>query len=213
MALGVRSSVAILVFKMHSAGCGCKAEHELASSYVCLREFLNIPGIRVFNSNVNPNDGGIIFKKYSERLTPAKISSEEGESELLFTVPFTQPCDIGNLLIINESETPIEAKLYVNRPEIDFSDLETVAPTHQLSIPIDIHGSSIYPLSVTKFKNVENLAIYLNSKYGQVKVRYIGLRGRVLDTVKGIVDANYEVTPVGNFNEVISDLKNFRTIQ
>ncbi|AFZ79940.1 hypothetical protein BEWA_027890 [Theileria equi strain WA] len=198
---------------MHSAGCGCKAEHELASSYVCLREYLNIPGIRVFNSNVNPNDGGIIFKRYSERLSSPEISSDEDESELLFTVPFTQPCDIGNLLIINESEGPLEVKLYVNRPEIDFSDIETVTPTQKLSVPPDIHGSYIHLLSVAKFKNVENLAIYLESKDKEVKVRYIGLRGRVLDTIKGVVDANYEVIPVGKFSQVISDLKNLRTIQ
>uniref|UniRef100_A0A3B0MKN9 PITH domain containing protein, putative n=1 Tax=Theileria annulata TaxID=5874 RepID=A0A3B0MKN9_THEAN len=198
---------------MHSANCDCKAEHELATTFVCLREYLDLPSIRVFNSTTDPNLGRIVFKPYDERLSPPEILSDPVETELLFTVPFSQPCDVHNFLAVNESEATLELKIFANRPDFDFSDVEATVPTLTLNLPPDFHGSFIHNLNSVKFKGVQDLALHFLSNKGPVKLRYIGLRGRPLQPVKGVVDVTYEVTPTADFNESLSEIKNFKIIE
>ncbi|BAM40489.1 uncharacterized protein TOT_020000745 [Theileria orientalis strain Shintoku] len=198
---------------MHSSGCGCKAEHELASSFICLREYLNISSIRVLNSTSDPNSGGLIFKKYGERLSDFHVISDDVETELLFTVPFSQPCDVHNLLVVNESDSVLKVKIYANRPEFDFSDIDTTTPSLKLDLPPDWHGSFVHSLGSRQFRGVDNLAIHFLSNEGEVKLRYIGLRGRPLNVSTGVVDVTYEVTPAPNPSENLAELRGFRVIE
>ncbi|KAK2197911.1 bifunctional Galactose-binding-like domain superfamily/PITH domain/PITH domain-containing protein 1-like/PITH domain superfamily [Babesia duncani] len=206
-------AIDMAIAKMHSPGCGCKAEHELATSYKCILSEINRPGIRVFNSNVDSESGHLIFKRYSERLSDAVIASDEAEEpELLFTVPFLTPCDIGHLLVGNESDSVLEVKLYVNKPEFDFSDVEALVPTCTLQIPPDYHGSILHSLSILKFKDVSNLAMYFTTvdKSHRVLIRYIGLRGRALERHTAPINTTYELIPTGNFENALAESQHYR---
>ncbi|KAK1933280.1 hypothetical protein X943_002989 [Babesia divergens] len=197
---------------MHSAGCGCKEEHELATTSVCLRSQIDLQGVRVFNSDTLPTSGSLLFKPYSSRLSEGTLRSDPAsDNELLFTVPFLNPSEIAHLLVVNESEGVLNVKLFVNRPDFDFSDVEAVKPTQELSIPPDFHGSLLHKLSLGKFKDVSDLALYFSGPNG-VQLRYIGLRGKSRPRQANVVDTSYELVPSASFQESLMELKNLKYV-
>lgn len=197
---------------MHSAGCGCKEEHELATTSVCLRNQISLEGVRVFNSDSLPQSGKEIFKPYGSRLSEVTLRSDpDSDNELLFTVPFTNPSDISQLLVINETEQVLRLKLFVNRPNFDFSDVEDVKPTHELDIPPDFHGSLLHNLPALKFRDTSDLALYFAGDQ-PVELRYISLRGKSRKRQADVVDVNYELLPTASFQESLADLKNLKYV-
>ncbi|KAK1444768.1 hypothetical protein BgAZ_106740 [Babesia gibsoni] len=197
---------------MHSAGCGCKEEHELATSSVCLRSQIDVEGVRVFNSNSRPEAGRVVFKPYASRLSDGTLTSDpDSDNELLLTVPFINPCDIANLLVINEGGEVLRLKLFVNRPNFDFTDVDEVPPTQQLDIPPDIHGSFLHKLSLAKFRDVSDLALHFSGKK-QVELRYIGLRGKSRTRQANFVDTKYELMPKASLKDSLEELKGMRYV-
>ncbi|GIX60877.1 thioredoxin family Trp26 protein [Babesia caballi] len=197
---------------MHSAGCGCKAEYELGTSSNCLRGQIHLHGVRVFNSTSRPGFGSLIFKPYHSRLSEVTLCNDpSSDKELLFTVPFANPSDISHLLVVNEGPDVLRLKLYVNRRNFDFGDVEAVTPTQELEIPPDHHGSFLHQLAPTKFKDVVDLAMYFEGTTG-VEIRYIGLRGSTRARQEGVVDTQYEVVPSSSLYDSLADWKNFKYV-
>ncbi|EDO08020.1 PITH domain family protein [Babesia bovis T2Bo] len=197
---------------MHSAGCGCKAEHELGTSSICLRGQINLEAVRVLNSDSRPEEGRLVFKPYDNRLSEVVLRSDSlSDNELLFIVPFSNPCDIAHFLIVNEGDEVISVKLFANRPQFDFSDIEVVTPSQELQVAPDYHGSFLHKLSLLKFKDVLSLAIYISGN-SRVAIRYIGLRGRFHKLQSNVVDAKYEVIPTSSFQESISEVKHLKFV-
>ncbi|ORM40170.1 PITH domain-containing protein 1 [Babesia sp. Xinjiang] len=197
---------------MHSAGCGCKEEHELGASSSCLRGQINLEAVRVFNSDSRPEDGKLVFKPYNQRLSEGTLRNDPtSDIELLFTIPFFNPSEIAHLLVVNEGEEVLDVKLYVNRPHFDFSDIGVVNPTLELQIPPDIHGSFLHKLSLTKFRDVTDLAIYFAGTKSVI-LRYIGLRGKARVQQANVVHAKYEVVPTTSFQESLEEVKHLRYV-
>ncbi|GFE53078.1 PITH domain-containing protein C [Babesia ovis] len=195
---------------MHPAGCGCKEEHELGTTSTCLRGHINLEAVRVFNSDCRPEEGNLVFKPYEKRLSGALLTSDpSSDNELLFTIPFHNPCDIAHLLLVNEGDEVVSLKLYANRPHFDFSDIEVVTPTQELQIPPDLHGSFLHKLSILKFRDLSDLAIHISGD-SVLKIRYIGIRGKSRRRQADVVDAKYEVVPTASFQESLAEVKHLK---
>lgn len=88
-----------------------------------------------------------------------KITSNEGEPELILFVKFKEQVNISGMQIetFDKDFLPSRIKLYSNVSNLDFADVEEITPTE--SINLDKNFGKIINLKIAKFRSVQNLAV------------------------------------------------------
>ena len=96
------------------------------------------------------------------------LRSNEDDPELILHVPFTEAVKIQSVCISGGlgGVAPQEAKVWVDRDDIDFSNAEDLPPAQTLDlVDPDQHmsfgaGSLDYPLRASKFQAVSSLTFF-----------------------------------------------------
>uniref|UniRef100_A0A6B2LJW8 PITH domain-containing protein n=1 Tax=Arcella intermedia TaxID=1963864 RepID=A0A6B2LJW8_9EUKA len=156
-----------------------------------------------------------IFKPWDKRLDASTFVQSGSDVELLIKIPFTGAVKLKSFCVIGglDDSSPSNVKLFINREDIDFSNVEDMKPLQEIKLASDnLDGSLEYPVQVFKFGNVHHLTMYFNTNWGAAKTRitYIGLKG--IFTVANrdkIVVANYELKPNPAKNSGIPEANNF----
>ncbi|VWU51334.1 thioredoxin, putative [Hepatocystis sp. ex Piliocolobus tephrosceles] len=182
---------------LHEEGCGCKAADEVLKGGEFLLKYINIDKITALNEKVHGSSRKI-FKSYDNRLSIDNCESDV-DNELIINIPFTNPCKIVSLFLIGgeEGTYPKKMKLFSNREDIDFENVNDFKCIQELEIAQDYHGSIEYPLKVTSLFNVSYLTLYFYENYGAetTKIFYIGLKGVGTNYTRKAVETVYEASP------------------
>nr|XP_018265915.1 thioredoxin [Kwoniella dejecticola CBS 10117]OBR88073.1 thioredoxin [Kwoniella dejecticola CBS 10117] len=127
---------------------GSLLKHIVSNGLSCLNESSDHP----LSSIVGPNPG------------PRGTSYLESDvdAELLISIPFQDQVKLKSISIfsaISPSQAPKTIKLYINTPNIDFSDAENFNPAQELELtPEQVKGDKI-DLRFVRFQNVRSLHI------------------------------------------------------
>ncbi len=76
------------------------------------------------------------------------------------------------------SSAPANVKAFINREDIDFSNVESLQKTvvQEFELAYDTKGDIEHPTKMTKFSNVTSLTLFFNKNYGAsvTKIYWIG---------------------------------------
>lgn len=143
----------------------------------------------------------LVFKKRDDKLDRTdSVKSNEGDPVLLITVPFTTPVKLHSICVIGglDGTAPSLIKVYSNRPYMDFSAVEDLAPTQQFELIENPDGLYEYSTRVSKFMNVTQLQLYFPRNFGCnfMEITYLGFKGEATGHRREAVIAIYESRPV-----------------
>jgi len=87
----------------------------------------------------------------------------DSDEQLLLTIPFMQHVKIHSLLIRAPADKgPKSIKIFLNKPNLDFSDAESLAATQSFELKESDFNKKL-PLVYAKFQNVFSLTIFVKN--------------------------------------------------
>mmetsp|Transcript_46449 Transcript_46449/g.107215 ORF Transcript_46449/g.107215 Transcript_46449/m.107215 type:complete len:206 (-) Transcript_46449:125-742(-) len=190
----------------HGPGCGCKHEEDFLGISQLLLPWIDVENVVGLNEDV-PNSARQVFRPYDSRLDDARVvESPEGDQELMILVPFTSPVKLTGITVIGGDfgSSPSRVSLYINREDLDFSNVEDVASTQELELVEDFHGAIQHPLRAAKFISVVQLALFFPAALGgeRTRIHWIGLWGVGSEYKRQAVVAVYEAIPNASEKQV-----------
>ncbi|SBT41379.1 thioredoxin [Plasmodium ovale wallikeri] len=125
----------------HHQGCGCKEADEVLKGGEFLLKYIDIEKIH--------GSCRKILKAYDDRLSSDNCESDV-DNELIINIPFTNPCKIVSLFLIGGEKGmyPKKMKIFSNREDIDFENINDFKCIQEVELSEDFHGSIEYPLKV-----------------------------------------------------------------
>ena len=91
--------------------------------------------------------GKLVFKAHDDRLSSATLESDPDDPELLLHVPFTAEVKISSFCIISSGDTaPKRVRLFVNRENVDFSNVKETKEVQAFDLTPDSKGVIEYPV-------------------------------------------------------------------
>ena len=176
-----------------SCGGICNHDHDSGEEFIIIKQ-IDLSKIRCLNA-ITSNNAYKIFKSYDKRMENEPfIESHEGDPELLLHVTFSEAVKIKSFCVIGATEelSPTKINIFTNRNDIDFNNIETLAPTQSVEL---IPNCDLWYLTrYSKFQNIHELDIHLKNSFGeeQIKLIYIGFNGQGTGMKRDVVKCNYE---------------------
>ena len=132
-----------------------------------------------------------IFKPYNERNDKTRfMESDESDSELLFSIPFTASVRIRSICVSGgeNGRTPSKLRLFINNEDADFTSVNDSKPQQEIMLAnCDPNGDIWHPLKPAKFHALSSLQIHCignlannTNDIEDVQIYYIGLKGDYL---------------------------------
>jgi hypothetical protein len=91
------------------------------------------------------------------------VKSNSGDATMIFSIKFKDKVNIMKIQVIGVSKetNPILMKCYVNKIDIDFSDVSDIPCTEKFDLSKDI--DKLIKVNIPKWKNVSELTLYLEN--------------------------------------------------
>jgi len=153
----------------------------------------------VLNIDVSSNPTPLtIFKPFERRLDPNPFIISDADEEILISVRFIAPSNIRKIMIIGHGPVgnhPSRLKCYVNKENIDFTNIGDIRPSQEFTLPVNERGDIELLTQINQFTNVNTLVLYFPTNYGadNTAVQYIGLQGDHSHAKREAVIATYEL--------------------
>lgn len=91
----------------------------------------------------------------------------DADEQLLMLIPFTEKVKIKSLAFRSHprdgESSPAIVKLFVNQPNLDFSDCEDATPSQVLKLGEEDTKGTPIPLKFVKFQKVQTLTVFIES--------------------------------------------------
>ena len=148
------------------------------------------------------------------------IKSNCGDATMIISIKFINKINITAIEIngVSEETNPKLLKCYVNKIEIDFSDVTDIPSTQQFDLSNDINKQ--VKVNVPRWKNVSELTMYFeNEEADQLdikQIKFIGTSGDQninIGEMKKSEDENYVPIKGNEVTEGIFSLKDGETIE
>ena len=124
------------------------------------------------------------------------MTANDNESDLLFIIPFTVTVKLRSFNFIH-SNTELNIKLFINRDDIDMSNIHDIAPIQQFVVSADSDGTNDYNVKVHKFNMSNTLIMYCRATNNEsINVSYICIKGDKTNDRRDIVHAVYEARAI-----------------
>ncbi|SBT41056.1 thioredoxin, putative [Plasmodium ovale wallikeri] len=198
----------------HHQGCGCKEADEVLKGGEFLLKYIDIEKVTALNEKVILQHEGKylccihgscrkILKAYDDRLSSDNCESDV-DNELVGHLHGRYPAitppsrdgsrytgDRPHLFLIGGEKGmyPKKMKIFSNREDIDFENINDFKCIQEVELSEDFHGSIEYPLKVTSLFNVSYLTLFFYENYGAetTKISYIGIPTRKgVNTPRGL---------------------------
>lgn len=141
-----------------------------------------------------------VIKPWHERQDLTNyVESDPDDEQLLLRVPFTANVKLRSISILGEGgdQAPKQLKVYINRPELDFSDVldDATEPVQTLDL-VQSREVVDYSVRPAKFSNIQHLTLFFSQNFAddsesQTRIYYVGFKGessgKIVNSVKGIV--------------------------
>merc|ERR1719197_1052065 len=140
---------------------------------------LAAPGIDLPKGNVDLgkyiNTGAVCCLNADSACNPADVLGEElsvlrsdADEQLLFFIPFTSPVKLQGLVVAapNNGSGPKTVKLFINRLNITFDDVDDLNETQAVTLTADQLEGKASELKFVKFQNVHNITVFIEDNQG-----------------------------------------------
>lgn len=127
------------------------------------------------------------------------LESEDDDEQLLLRIPFTANVKLRSISLLGEggAQAPKQLKIYINKPELDFSDVldDANQPVQTLDL-VQSRDVVEYPVRPAKFNNIQHLSLFFSHNFADeaespTRIYYVGFKGessgKIVNSVKGIV--------------------------
>ena len=160
---------------------------------------INHAAVRCLNAADSDAAARILRPWEERRLRDVELCSQEGDPELLLTIPFTRSVRLTGIVVSGggSGSSPAEMRAYVNR-EVDFGVAHDAAPLQAWSLVDDTRGDVEYATRVARFTGVSSLTLHFPTNGGAdaTRICFVGLRGTAsAENREALVNVVYEVTP------------------
>ena len=148
------------------------------------------------------------------------VKSNSGDATMIAAIKFKDKVNIAYIQVngVSEETNPTIMKCYVNKLDIDFSDVSDVPSTQQFDLKKEINKQ--IKVNVPKWKNVSELTIYFENEeadYLDIKqIQFFGSAGSQninIGEMKKMEDENYVPIKGNEDTEGIFSLKSGETIE
>ena len=148
------------------------------------------------------------------------VKSNSGDATMIAAIKFKDKVNIAYIQVngVSEETNPTIMKCYVNKLDIDFSDVSDVPSTQQFDLKKEINKQ--IKVNVPKWKNVSELTIYFENEeadYLDIKqIQFFGSAGSQninIGEMKKMEDENYVPIKGNKDTEGIFSLKSGETIE
>ena len=148
------------------------------------------------------------------------IKSNSGDATLITYIKFKERANILNLQIngVSKETNPSLVKCYINRIDIDFSDVNDIKPTQQFDLTKEINKQM--KVNIPKWRNVTELTLYFENEeadYLEIKgIEFYGTAGSFdmnVGELKKSKDENYVPIKGNAVTESVFNLSKGETIE
>ncbi len=148
------------------------------------------------------------------------IKSNSGDATLITYIKFKERANILKLQIngVSKETNPSLVKCYINRIDIDFSDVNDIKPTQQFDLTKEINKQM--KVNIPKWRNVTELTLYFENEeadYLEIKsIQFFGTPGNHnvnIGELKKTEDENYVPIKKSEITESIFSLKSGETVE
>ena len=148
------------------------------------------------------------------------IKSNSGDATLITYIKFKERANILNLQIngVSKETNPSLVKCYINRIDIDFSDVNDIKPTQQFDLTKEINKQM--KVNIPKWKGVSEVTLYFENEeadYLEIKsIQFFGSPGNHnvnIGELKKTEDENYVPIKKSEVTESIFSLKSGETVE
>lgn len=110
-----------------------------------------------------------VIKPWHERQDLTNyVESDPDDEQLLLRVPFTANVKLRSISILGEGgdQAPKQLKVYINRPELDFSDVldDATEPVQTLDL-VQSREVVDYSVRPAKFSNIQHLTLFFSQNF------------------------------------------------
>ena len=144
-----------------------------------LQSHIEMGSVELFNANPAFPVSYALVQKNDEAFY---ILSEEGDPQLLLNIPFRQPVKLHHLSFranldgnSYSDSAPLTVKIFVNRPNMSFSEAESAVPAQILTLRDQDFSSGVTLLKFVKFQNVSRITVFIEDNRGGDCTRLNGL--------------------------------------
>lgn len=138
------------------------------SKYEPLAELVDEKACWCLNENPN-NTHKNLFMGDDQILLKSNDGDDDEERQLLINVQFRELVKLGALNVVapQNDTAPVEMKIFINQPNMGFSDAESSECVQALSLgPEDVTANSLTMLNFLKFQAVLSVQIFVESNNG-----------------------------------------------
>lgn len=148
------------------------------------------------------------------------IKSNSGDATMIISIKFNNKVNITSIQVngVSSETNPSLMKCYVNKLDIDFSDVEDIPSTQQFNLSKDMNKQ--IKLNIPKWKNVSELTLYFeNQEADHLDIKQIlffgfgGSQNVNIGEMKKSEDENYVPIKGNKVTEGIFSLKPGETIE
>ena len=163
-----------------------------------LFQYIDLTHVTSYNTDARTCAQNVI-KPWSERLNHDPfVKSCDRDSDMILFIPFVSTVVVKSIVVVAGSEEtcPRNVSLFVNRQDLDFSNVHEIVPTQQFGLNYDASASYEYTTRLNKFQNVSSLSLFFYGAAAEFsRLNYIGIKGESLGFKRQAVIAVYESRP------------------
>lgn len=134
---------------------------------------------------------------------PSVFLQSDTDAQAIIKIPFSGTMKIKSIIVHSpgDSSAPAELRVFINRPDLDFSTIEATPATQQWNLvqPFGLRMDEPveYPTKAFKFNNVSHLTLFIPRNHGGpfTKISYLGIFGEFLLGKANPIITNYELLP------------------
>ena len=187
-------------------GCDChdhNCEAENCAADFVLYEHVDVANVRALNEALPGCAGERLLRAWPRRLdfSAGPCDSADDDPELIVHVPFNVDVKIKSLCIIGgpEGSSPGRVRAFLNRDDIDFSNVEDIPAVQEWDLIEDRDGVLEYQTKYQKFQGVSNITLHFPEALGAnfMRLFFLGFKGEATKNRREPVGAFvYESAPV-----------------
>jgi hypothetical protein len=148
--------------------------------------FIMLDSVRGLNEHASGMTRKVLKPAHCRHDQSIFVENEGDDAQLIIHIPFTCCVKITSIALAcgPYPEAPSSIKAFVNKEDIDFSNVDTIKPIQEWSIAPEYADGRVisYPTRQSRFSNVDHLTLYIDKDGGQagiLRLFYLAIHGIV----------------------------------
>ncbi len=169
---------------------------------------IDFNGVRCLNESIPGSCVNVLKAACSRSDHTRFLDSTSNDTDLLLSIPFTSTIQLRAICVsgdIPPHSSPARVRLFINRPDLDFTTAAEATPVQDFLLRADFNGDIWHSVRAARFNNLSSLQLFFSGRLGiddeadddvsggcAVRIFYVGLRADISGRRVGAVHTTYE---------------------